>query len=305
MREPVIVDVVRTTFGKRGGALANWHPADLLGFALTTLLERTGVDPERIDDVIGGLRQPGGRAEHEHRPQRLGLGRAAPDRAGHDRRPPVRLVPAGRPLRRRRGGGGPLRPGHRLRRRGHEPGPARLQRAGRHRAVPAVVHGGGRRPPLDPVPGQPGPGRPVRDHAGGDGRLCPRVAPPGRRELGQRALRARGRRGADQGRGRQPHRGVPPGRRGHPAHLDDRGARRAAAGPALGARHGARHHGRQLVADDRRRGRHAHRRPVGGRGARPPDPGPLRALRRGGGGRRHRALGAGAGDPQAARALRA
>src|SRR5580693_895701 len=54
MREPVIVDVVRTTFGKRGGALANWHPADLLGFALTTLLERTGVDPGRIDDVIGG-----------------------------------------------------------------------------------------------------------------------------------------------------------------------------------------------------------------------------------------------------------
>ena len=30
-REPVIVDVVRTAFGKRGGALANWHPADLLG----------------------------------------------------------------------------------------------------------------------------------------------------------------------------------------------------------------------------------------------------------------------------------
>ena len=54
MREPVIVDVVRTTFGKRGGALANWHPADLLGFALTSLIERTGVDPERVDDVIGG-----------------------------------------------------------------------------------------------------------------------------------------------------------------------------------------------------------------------------------------------------------
>jgi acetyl-CoA acyltransferase len=54
MREPVIVDVVRTTFGKRGGALANWHPTDLLGFALTSLMDRTGVDPERIDDVIGG-----------------------------------------------------------------------------------------------------------------------------------------------------------------------------------------------------------------------------------------------------------
>ena len=54
MGEPVIVDVVRTAFGKRGGALANWHPADLLGFALTTLLGRTGVDPERVDDVIAG-----------------------------------------------------------------------------------------------------------------------------------------------------------------------------------------------------------------------------------------------------------
>jgi acetyl-CoA acyltransferase len=54
MREPVIVDVVRTTFGKRGGALSHWHPADLLGFALKSLVERTGVDPERIDDVIGG-----------------------------------------------------------------------------------------------------------------------------------------------------------------------------------------------------------------------------------------------------------
>ncbi len=54
MREPVIVDVVRTTFGKRGGALANWHPADLLAFALTSLVERTGVDPARVDDVIAG-----------------------------------------------------------------------------------------------------------------------------------------------------------------------------------------------------------------------------------------------------------
>ncbi|MGP0030727.1 MAG: thiolase family protein [Acidimicrobiales bacterium] len=54
MREPVIVDVVRTTFGKRGGSLAHWHPADLLGFTLTSLMERTGVEPERIDDVIAG-----------------------------------------------------------------------------------------------------------------------------------------------------------------------------------------------------------------------------------------------------------
>ncbi len=54
IREPVIVDVVRTAFGKRGGALAGWHPTDLLGFTLRSLVERTGVDPERIDDVVTG-----------------------------------------------------------------------------------------------------------------------------------------------------------------------------------------------------------------------------------------------------------
>src|SRR5580704_6975993 len=39
---------------RAGGALANWQPADLLGFTLNSLIQRTGVDPERIDDVIGG-----------------------------------------------------------------------------------------------------------------------------------------------------------------------------------------------------------------------------------------------------------
>ena len=53
-RDAVIVDVVRTTMGKRKGALAGWHPVDLLGFALNSLVERTGVDPETVDDVIGG-----------------------------------------------------------------------------------------------------------------------------------------------------------------------------------------------------------------------------------------------------------
>ncbi len=54
VRDAVIVDVVRTTIGKRGGALAHWHPADLLGFTLARLLARAGVDPGRVDDVIGG-----------------------------------------------------------------------------------------------------------------------------------------------------------------------------------------------------------------------------------------------------------
>jgi acetyl-CoA acyltransferase len=53
-REAVIVDTVRTAIGKRKGALANWHPTDLLGFALRSLLERSDVDPGTIDDVVGG-----------------------------------------------------------------------------------------------------------------------------------------------------------------------------------------------------------------------------------------------------------
>ncbi len=54
LREAVIVDTVRTPIGKRNGALAGWHPTDLLGHTLQGLLSRTGLDPERIDDVIGG-----------------------------------------------------------------------------------------------------------------------------------------------------------------------------------------------------------------------------------------------------------
>lgn len=54
LRDAVIVDAVRTPIGKRRGALAGWHPTDLLGHTLQALLERTGVDPERIDDVVGG-----------------------------------------------------------------------------------------------------------------------------------------------------------------------------------------------------------------------------------------------------------
>jgi acetyl-CoA acyltransferase len=54
MREAVIVDTVRTPIGKRKGALAGWHPSDLLGFTLKSLLDRNDVDPGAIDDVVGG-----------------------------------------------------------------------------------------------------------------------------------------------------------------------------------------------------------------------------------------------------------
>ena len=53
-REAVIVGAVRTPVGKRGGVLSAWHPADLLGHTLRHLVERTGIDPVLIDDVIAG-----------------------------------------------------------------------------------------------------------------------------------------------------------------------------------------------------------------------------------------------------------
>ena len=53
-REAVIVDCARTAFGKRKGALAGWHPTDLLGLVLRTIVERNDIDAERIDDVVGG-----------------------------------------------------------------------------------------------------------------------------------------------------------------------------------------------------------------------------------------------------------
>jgi acetyl-CoA acyltransferase len=53
-REAVIVDCARTAFGKRKGALAGWHPTDLLGFVLRTMIERNDFDPAIVDDVVGG-----------------------------------------------------------------------------------------------------------------------------------------------------------------------------------------------------------------------------------------------------------
>jgi acetyl-CoA acyltransferase len=53
-REAVIVDCARSAFGKRKGALAEWHPTDLLGLVLRTIVERNDLDPARIDDVVGG-----------------------------------------------------------------------------------------------------------------------------------------------------------------------------------------------------------------------------------------------------------
>ena len=54
MRETVIVGAVRTPVGKRNGGLSAQHAADLSAVVLSELVERTGVDPALIDDVVWG-----------------------------------------------------------------------------------------------------------------------------------------------------------------------------------------------------------------------------------------------------------
>src|SRR3569832_715677 len=60
MGEAYLVTVARSAGGKRGGRLAGMHPADLAGTILAALVERSGIDPALIEDVIMGCACPGG-----------------------------------------------------------------------------------------------------------------------------------------------------------------------------------------------------------------------------------------------------
>jgi acetyl-CoA C-acetyltransferase len=54
MAQAYIVEALRTAGGRRGGALREWHPADLGAAVLDALVQRSGVDPAAIEDVIVG-----------------------------------------------------------------------------------------------------------------------------------------------------------------------------------------------------------------------------------------------------------
>jgi 3-oxoadipyl-CoA thiolase len=54
MKEVVIVDALRSPIGRHGGALSSVRPDDLLAHVLKALVERSGVDPARIEDVYAG-----------------------------------------------------------------------------------------------------------------------------------------------------------------------------------------------------------------------------------------------------------
>jgi acetyl-CoA acyltransferase len=63
MRNAVIVDAVRTPVGRRNGVYKDIHPVDLASIPLQAIVQRNGLDPERIDDVImGNVSQTGEQA---------------------------------------------------------------------------------------------------------------------------------------------------------------------------------------------------------------------------------------------------
>ena len=97
----MIVEAVRTPIGKRGGWLAHLHAAEMLGAAQRGLIERAGIDPAQVEQVIGGcVTQAGEQSNNVTRTAWLHAG--LPHQAGlpHPRRP-VRLRAAGHPPGRR------------------------------------------------------------------------------------------------------------------------------------------------------------------------------------------------------------
>src|SRR4030042_1735207 len=71
LREAWIVDAVRTPIGRYGGALAGGGPDDLAALVLRALVDRTGVDPALVEDVILGCANQAG--EDNRNVARLGL----------------------------------------------------------------------------------------------------------------------------------------------------------------------------------------------------------------------------------------
>ena len=91
----VIVDAVRTPIGRRGGGLSSMHPADLLGHVQSALVERVGIDPAEIGQVVGGCVSQVGEQSFNVDPHGVAGGRPAAHDRGDDHRHAVRIEPAG------------------------------------------------------------------------------------------------------------------------------------------------------------------------------------------------------------------
>ena len=136
MRETVIVEAVRTPVGKRNGGLSDMHAADLSAIVLNALVERAGVDPDIVDDVVWGcVSQVGDQSSNIGRYSVLAAG--WPEKhPGDDGQPSLRVEPAGAGLRRAGGDVGAAGRRRGRRGRGDEPGAARFGQGDRHAVRP-------------------------------------------------------------------------------------------------------------------------------------------------------------------------
>ena len=91
MAEAYIVAVGRTAGGRRDGKLKEWHPADLAGKVIDELLDRSGADPEMVEDVIMGCVTQSGSKPPISAAMRF-CRRVCRKAAGHLGRPPMRFV---------------------------------------------------------------------------------------------------------------------------------------------------------------------------------------------------------------------
>ncbi|MEO7837327.1 MAG: thiolase family protein [Acidimicrobiales bacterium] len=85
MGAAVIVDAVRTGCGRRNGKLAGWHSVDLAAAVLSALIERNGLDPVVVDDVVMGCVMQVGE-------QALNVGRSAALAAGFPESVPATTI---------------------------------------------------------------------------------------------------------------------------------------------------------------------------------------------------------------------
>ena len=85
MASAVVVDAVRTPIARRNGALREWHPADLAAETLKAVVERNGLEPSLVDDVVMGCVSQTGE-------QALNVGRSAVLAAGFPESVPATTV---------------------------------------------------------------------------------------------------------------------------------------------------------------------------------------------------------------------
>ena len=79
MPEAYIVDAVRTPVGRRGAGSARSTPPTSAPPALSALVDRTGIDPGAVEDVMFGCVDTVGPPGRRHRPHVLARGRAGPE----------------------------------------------------------------------------------------------------------------------------------------------------------------------------------------------------------------------------------